>query len=348
MASGKEGHPGAEIKIDGKALEDEVFGHVSRVVVRNRLEGADSFQVEFNAGNEHWEDTDHFPLGGGITISMGQQDDLKDVHAGEITAYFVENRHRKGTKFLFRGMDKSHRLHRATRYRAHKAENDSDAVKAIAGDHNLTAEADDSPYNGEVRMQFGQTDHAFIADRARRLGWVYKVEGDTLRFKGLNYEDSGFSFDIDEDILSYDFGLELEPIPTKVKVRGWNMWEDKPVSYEAKIGDEWWGPVAKKFAPKISKEAFGEHVIQVGELAVSSEDEATEVAKGIFQKRSERALKGPVLIRGNPELKVGTTVYLDGLGPALTGSYLLLEVHHIWTRDGYFTRMLCSRNAIEV
>ena len=63
---------------------------------------------------------------------------------------------------------------------------------------------------------------------------------------------------------------------------------------------------------------------------------------------TERSLVGPVTVRGDPELKVGQTVFLGGLGKALEGNYLMQEVTHIWTRDGLFTRLQVSRNAVEV
>ena len=177
--SGYSGHPGALIEINGSELPAEVFNHVSRVVVRSRMYGSDTFQVEFDAGPDHWQDSPHFPLGKTVSIKMGQQDDLITVHDGDLTAHFVEFLHRKGPRFVFRGADRSHRMHRVERYRTFKAECDSDVVKEIAGDHGLTPQVDDSPMNGEARVQMGVTDHAFIRDRARRLaGRALGLPGD--------------------------------------------------------------------------------------------------------------------------------------------------------------------------
>lgn len=343
-----EGLPGAKIEVNGTPLEGDVFSHVSRVVVQQRLEGSDTFRVEFNAGQKYWEDEDVFPLGAEVVVYMGQEDDLLPIHDGEVTAFFVEYLHKKGAKFMVRGADRSHRMHRAVRYRSIPAESDTDAVKAIASDHGLTAQADDAPYNGEVRMQFNQTDHAYIKDRARRLGWVYKVEGKDLIFRATTFVDSGKSFSVNAEVLSFDIGLELNPVPTQVKVWGWDPWKKEPVVHESKKGEEFWGPVAKSFGPDLSDKAFGENKIQVADLAVGTEDEVKEVAMGLFQRASERTVMGPILLRGDAELKVGELITLEGLGKALDGSYLIKELTHMWNRDGYFTRALVARNALEV
>ena len=346
--SGHSGHPGAEILIKGEPLPTEVFNSIARVTVRSRMYGSDTFTVEFDAGPNHWQDSPHFPLGGEVTIKMGQQDDLQTVHEGDLTAYFIEFLHRKGTKFVFRGHDRSHRLHRVVRFRSFQAQCDSDVIKDMVGDHGLTASVDDSPMNGEVRVQFNQTDHAFIRDRARRLGWLYRVEGNELTFKAPTFEDSGKSYSVDKEIFSFDIGLEMSPIPTKVKVWGWDPVKKEQVSHEAKPGEEWWGPVAKSAGHKLSDKAFGENVVMVSDLAIATPDEATEIAQGVFERMTEKSLQGPVLVRGDPELKVGNTVYLEGLGPALEGNYLMLEVTHIWTRDGMFSRLQVGRNAVDV
>lgn len=346
--SGLSGLPGASISVGGAEISADIFSHISRVSVRSRMYGSDTFQIEFDAGPTFWQDENVFPLGAEIVIKMGQKDDLKVVHEGDVTAYFVEFLHRKGTKFMARGSDRSHRLHRVNRYKAYQAEGDSDVVKEMANAHGLTPEVDDAPFNGEVRLQFGQTDHAFIRERARRLGWLYRVEANKLYFKAPTFEDSGFEFDANKDILTFDLGLELTPVPTKVKVWGWDPWKKKPVTHEAKAGEEWWGPVAKSFGPKLSDKAFGENVMFISDMALPTIDEVKEIAQGAFQRMSEQAILGPVNVRGEPELKVGQTVTLNGLGKALEGGFLMQEITHTWTRDGMFSRLLVAKNALEL
>ena len=337
------------VKINGSPLEEKIQGAVTRATIRSHLDRSDTFQLEIDSGMEYLVDSAYFDLGAAIQISLGQADDMTMVFDGEITAWFCEFVDGKGMKFTVRGADRSHRMHRSVRNRAFNVDSDSAAVKQIAGEYGLSPEVTDTAVYQDVRIQMNQTDHAFIRDRARRLGWIYRVEGKKLIFAPPSFEDSGKAFSTEENIATWDIGMDLSPVVTKVQVYGWDMVKKKPITSDAAPGKELWAPSGSQFGPKLAKKYFGEAPAQVMDIPVATQDEADDVAKGLFQKLSENCLKGPVTVAGDPELKVGTLVSLNGLGKALDGSYLAGEIVHIYTRDsGYVTRIMAIRNALNL
>ncbi len=95
-------------------------------------------------------------------------------------------------------------------------------------------------------------------------------------------------------------------------------------------------------------ESFGERREHLPSSLPSTAEEARALAEAAFRWRGRQFVSGVVLAQGDPELRLGGRVDLDGLGNLFSGSYYIEKVRHLYDRQsGYRTELHVSRPGLE-
>ncbi len=114
---------------------------------------------------------------------------------------------------------------------------------------------------------------------------------------------------------------DLAEQATSVEVTGWDVSgkqalneeaNDSVVSGELNGGDS---------GPSILKSAFGERKDALANAVPQTSDEAHARAEALLKRRARRFLVGHGIAETKPELRVGATVTLAGLGPLFEGDF---------------------------
>jgi phage protein D len=85
-------------------------------------------------------------------------------------------------------------------------------------------------------------------------------------------------------------------------------------------------------------EAIAEREETVSSAVPLTAEEAGAQAKSEFRRRARQFVTGEGVTDGEPDLRVGATVTLEGLGPWFDGDYYVTRVRHVFDlHDGYRT-----------
>lgn len=144
---------------------------------------------------------------------------------------------------------------------------------------------------------------------------------------------------------SFNPTLNVNSQVTKVIVSGLHPTTREPITGEAGIGDEARQDGARS-GPQVAKEALGERVERVSNAPVSSQKEAEELARALYNDRANRFITGTGATIGLPDLRAGTLIMLKGLGDRFSGQYYVTQTTHTLSSAGYHTSFTVRKNAI--
>jgi uncharacterized protein len=357
--------PAFRIEVDGSRLAADVSKNIQQVTVVSRPSAVDTFTLTVaNAYPKlpwtHTSDADLFKVGADVSIEMGYVDQMRNVMRGEITKLspvFPES----GVPTIgVEGHTRLHWLHGSKKTRTFQRMTDKQIVERIAQEVGLRSKAEDTQVTHEYIMQANQTDLEFVQARARRIHFEILIEDDrTLVFRRSKEDEpkaytlvwgqvhEGFSPPADMlPLKSFSPTMTTMNQPDEVIVRGYNPQTKREVIGRARVGDEV-RRLGDSAGPEMTQRAFNrqQQVVNVG--PVSSQAEADQQARAIYNERAMQFLEGSGATIGEAGLRSGMIVDLQGLGPKFSGLYYIDEATHTLGGSGYQTSFTVKRNAAQ-
>ena len=134
---------------------------------------------------------------------------------------------------------------------------------------------------------------------------------------------------------------------SKVTVRGYDPKSKKEIIANAGSGDEITKMSGSRVGAEVTVSAFRKQKEEVRvNVPVSSQAEADQQAKALYNDKIMDFVKGTGTTIGIPDLRAGSVVALKGLGPSFSGSYYVEEATHTISSGGFQTSFKVKRNAI--
>lgn len=355
MTSGNETQelvPSFRVQVNGSDLPPQAVADIYAVTVYEDLEVPGMFtlqMVNWDMINRviTWSDDELFAEGNAVSIQMGYVDHLETVLVGEITGIEPEFSAGAMPMLTVRGHDRRHRLLRGRVTRSFSQMKDSDIASQIAGELGLTAEVEDTGVTLEYVLQHNQTNMEFLQERARRIGYELLVEDRTLFFRPLQHA-TGEVLTLARDGSLIEFFPRLSTLTqvSQVAVRGWDHREKVAIVGQAVSGDEGTQMGGTTSGPAVVDAAFGAAIAASVDQAIFSQAEADQIARGQFTAMALAYIDGEGTCIGQPDLRAGTVIKLEGLGQRFSGLYYVIATIHTYTPSrGYRTMFTVRRNA---
>jgi phage protein D len=342
--------PAFTVKVGGSDIPPAAKAEVLRLSVDERLDGAGTFAVELSnwdmdAQRVTWSDRDLFEPGGVVEVQLGYVGEVQTVIVGEITGLELSFPEHARALLTVRGYDRLHRFRRGRRTRSYVQAKDSDAAREIAGDLGLTPDVEDSGEIHPYLLQVNQTDIDFLLSRARAIGYELLVEDRTLRFRRVrNDRGRAVSLSFAHGLITFVAYLSTSDQVSQVVVRGWDPKAKQELVGQAGSSDVAGTMSGRTVGPAAADRLFGSRVLTVVEQPVGTQNEADLLARGLLNELALGYVVGRGVAVGDPEIRVGTVIELDGLGDRFNGLYYATQVAHVW--DGRFlTHLEVRRNA---
>lgn len=209
---------------------------------------------------------------------------------------------------------------------------DADVIGQIASDHGLSPRIDAPGPTHKVLAQIGQSDLAFLRERARAVGAEVWVDGSTLNVAPRSSRTGGTP-------IVLGFGSELRELTviadlsgqrSSVAVSGWDVAGKTAISESADDGDLGGEASSGVTGASILASAFAERNESAVATVPLATEEARARAKAIFLRQARSFVSGRGLAQTDPGLRVGATVRLRGVGPLFEGEYYVTEVTHLF------------------
>ncbi|MFF3395661.1 VgrG-related protein [Streptomyces sp. NPDC002669] len=276
----------------------------------------------------------------------------KPLLKGVVTALEVEL-DETGTFTVVRGLDESHRLFRGRRVASYQNMTLADICAQVAQRAGLKPGTVDVA--GPVLEHIAQpnvTDWEFIRDLAEEAGaQAYVLDGQlhiTRPAEASGAPDGSARADrnplvleMGSNLLRCRAGVSSAEQVSEVEVRGWDVKAKQPLVGRAPAGKsatlELGVSAAEVSAP------FGEARFVVTDAAYGAQEQVDQAAKALAERIAGSFAELEAVIRGNPEVRAGSTVALNAVGAPFEGRYTVTSSRHVFDPvRGYETWLTVS------
>lgn len=271
----------------------------------------------------------------GSEIEVLDPTDQRSLIKAEVVAVSCEQRPGEQPELLITALDKSHRLGRPTAIKVFQNVTYSDIVSNLAQGAGLRSNVDATEMVLDYLMQ-AESPLALITEAARRTGFDWWVDGETLQFK-RPASLGDVEMTLGEELRSFSAraaGLQ----PSKVVIDGWDRDSQSLVTSSAENSE---APVAQsKFADLAKKgsRAFGTDDVLSSGLGATTQAEAGTLAQTVLDRAATAMVSAKGVLDGTGAVSLGKMAKVSGAGP-LNGTYPVTEVEHIYRpATGFVTR----------
>jgi phage protein D len=340
--------PAFEVYDSGSKIGDALKARILQITVDDRVDQAAVAMIELSDEKDEVSGGKAFKVGNELKIELGYVGKTAVVFEGEVTGSKGTYPRRGPATFTVVGMDKFHRLRRNRRVETYLKMKDSDVASQVAGKAGLSCDAEATSLKLDYICQQNQTDADFLLERAKLYGYEVWVDGKTLKFRKPKLDEGAASkIKWHEQLKHLSTTISLLRAQ-EVKVSAWNMKDKKGVSHSAKKGDELSLMGSTKAGNEVLSGKFGAPVLERPFFPASAEDEVTEFAKGAFHERSQQFVTGNGMCAGDPKIRRGKVVEIDGIGDELSGCYYVhCAIHTMLPKSGYTTTFRVMKTAVK-
>jgi phage protein D len=344
--------PEFKLHINGAPLPEDAAADLISVAVVHDVDAMGMFTVSLSGwdGVEmkvKWIDGDLFREGNPVEVEMGYRDRMETIFSGEITSLEPEFLEAKPPTLTARGYDRRHRLMRGRKTRSFTNVKDSDIANQLGGSAGLKPDVEDSKVLLPYVLQHNQTDLEFLLSRAARIDYEVVVDGRTLVFRKRRIKESAVvTLRREIELLEFRPRMNtLNQVP-KYTVRGWNPKDKKEIVATAAAGEEPSLMGGSASGPATVRRLFGDASSTSVTAPVQSQADADLVAKQRFVEMGLGFIRAEGISIGEPRLRAGIVVKIEGIGERFSGLYYVTWTEHRFSkRKGYRTAFVARRNA---
>lgn len=338
------------INIGDQPASEALMDAIDEIVVDTSLHQPDMVTIRLHDPARRWlNDEQLFAFATPLIIEViptGEPDThRRKLIAAEITGLEADFRADGMTGLLLRGYHRTNRLHLGLHSRTFANRKDSDIVKAIADEIGLGAEVDDTEVEHEYVLQNNQTNWAFLAMRAARIGYQLYAVDQTLFFKKPTAQsnETPVSLTLGDELRHFQPHLSVMHQSAKVRVYGWDAKGKRTLVGNATPDRTLNQGGITTTGGEQAQRTFDQasHYLVV-DRPVASAAEANALAQGIAADIERNFLEAEGVCRGNPLIKAGCKIRLNGLGTRFDGNYFVTSALHRYNAAGYTVEFTVS------
>jgi phage protein D len=338
------------VLIDGQAAEGLMTDLVA-FAAEESIAGMARCEARFhNFGTDGYRyfGRDTLDFGKAIAFTMGAGDTAAIVFSGKVTALEASFAAGGQPAVTVLAEDRLQSLRMTRRTRTFEDSSDSDVISQIASDHGLEANVDIEGPTHKVVAQLNQSDLAFIRARARNVDAELWVEDTTLHaVRRTGRTGDPVELSLGSGLIDLTVRADLAHQCSELGVAGWDASAKEAIEETAGPSDvsgELGNDVGGSSVLDEKLEARKERVVRATPTTTS---EASGLAKAMYLERARRFVTGTGLADGDPRIRVGVKVRLQGVGPLFDGSYYVSRaLHRFDQQNGYRTEFDVERAGI--
>ncbi|NNF80386.1 MAG: phage late control D family protein [Rhizobiales bacterium] len=289
------------------------------------------------------EATTHVALGQPVKVFGGDETDPVELFRGTITA--LEYVHEEGDDphLIILAEDALQAARMSRRTRLHPAGPLRDLVITVANDLGLSPVITELSDEVDAQMQVNETDLAFLRRLLGRFDADLQIVGSELHISPRREVARGdVTLELNSQLINVRVLADLAHQVTKVSFAGWDVASGERLTADSNQAADLGVGDGRKGSTFIS-ESFGERVEHCGNLAAYDQTEAQALANTLFSRRARQFVTVTATALGNPAIRVGTNVRLEGISPRFANTYYVTEAcHRFGLSEGYQTEFIAE------
>ena len=341
------------LKVNGEPAPKTLMEDILQIVVEESLQLPGMFTLViqnayFSGRNEEpWRYKDLLQIGKtvkiGFSASTTESKDFDEKNEGsliegEITAIETHFSEQSQAPVIVRGYDTMHRLYRGQYNRSFQNVTDSDVVKKIAEEAGIQIKTlDNSGEPHDYLFQENQTNMAFLRERASRIGFELFNQDGKLHFRKPKPGDE-LALKWLKNLSSFRVRVSSAEQVKEVEVRAWDYGEKRAI-VSTKRTDEVITKTDNGKGSDSSTKFNGKPSTPkriVVDRPVFNPKEADAIAQAVFNELSGQFVCADAKAEGNPKIRPGRVVKLEGMGQH-SGKYYVTETRHLYYERVYTT-----------
>jgi phage protein D/phage baseplate assembly protein gpV len=338
------------LRVDGANASPDLERAIIKVVVDERLHAPAMVEIHLNVEphNMRWIDDPTIGEGKELEVFAGYISEESSLCVAKVTSIEVDLDDQMPS-MVVRGYDLSFALHRDVKNRSFLDQTDSDIATKIATEApGLTPKIDTTSNTHRYVLQHAQTNYEFLQERARMNGYESRVVGRELRFRRPEPEGSPVKLAWGSTLKRFSPRLSVAEQVSQVEARGW---DDENKEVMVSTAD------AGKGAPKVGEaregsavatEIWGKATRVVSDRPFATLNDGTAYAQAVLDDIAGSFITAAGECKGDPKVRVGATVSIEGVGKRFSGDYYITAARHVITKvHGHVVEFLASTRRTE-
>jgi uncharacterized protein involved in type VI secretion and phage assembly len=332
---------GLDVIVAGARLDQKFLDALVEVRVRDTLALPDSAVVRMVDQRGENIDTHPLQLGKDLEIKAAATGDraTSTIFKGQIVALepdFSAN----GASIVVRALDMGHRLQRVRKVRTFQQMSASNMVAKVAREAGLTPKVTSTSVVHEFFQQSAETDWDFISRLARANGYRFFVTDNALHFAPAKAEGAAVALRWQDTLISFKPRISgIQQVET-VTVRAWDPKSKQVINgtASAAMATSQAGLTRTTVANDL-----GGGSTPIADRVAANAGEANALAKSTLEGRADAYYEAEGTAFGNPKIRAGSAVKIEGVGTKFGGEYIVSSSTHVYRgKTGYQTSFQIS------
>lgn len=330
------------LQLDGADAPVQMMRDVLSISVESSMHLPDVATIVLNDQRLKWVDDSALEVGKKLVVKVKDVRTTETIFDGEIVE-IEPGFEAGGLHVMIRAFDRLHRLARGRQSRTFLNVTDGDIIQKVAQEAGLRAKVGSTTQVHDYIIQWNQTNLEFLQERARALGYLLYVDGETLHCESPESRASAVELEWARDLVTFRPRLSTIGQVSSVSVRGWDAKTKKEVIGQASNGTTRPQIGVQKSGGQTAQTAFNIQAReQVSDRAISVQAQADTLAQAIMNEREARFIEAEGTASGNPKIVAGAKVKIGNVGTRFSGTYMVTGATHHYDADGYTTEFSVS------
>jgi phage protein D/phage baseplate assembly protein gpV len=314
--------PDLRIELAGTVLAASDAAALARIRVRQRLSLPSQCELVFNEPGTLDDPSSLLRPGASLRLQIPGSDPA--LFDGEVTAVEYVYEPSGGRSVRVRAYDLLHRLRKRQPVRLHVQMTAADLARELVADLGVSVQAEESGPLQERIFQVGRSDLDLLDRTARRAGLYFTLQDGAFRLFPLSGTDEVRTLKRGDTLLEARLEVNGDPACRSVATQGWD-----PARAESRRGKAT-GP---RTGRSVSTEVAPSDVGGSGDrtrlnVAVGDDRLADALAQAELDLAVAREVTFWGVAEGDPGLRPGCRIELQGVAPLFQGTYVLSSVEH--------------------
>lgn len=333
--------PKIRIEIGGKEQKDLVED-LSRLEVEDSIKNPSICQIILGDRDDKWVDSPLLnpEVGDDIKIYLGYADETtQPLFTGKIVALSPEYPNEGARKLGVLGYDHSFFLQKTHSLRDNsfqKTADIRDLLSRIAGINGLGYDGEPLGLNyaDVVLIPPDASDYSIIRRIADMASHEFFVRDKKVYIRKPKYGDTAATLDWGTNIISMSFRMSTGRAVKKAIVRGYDPKEKRSYASEKTTGESgtFSGTLASSY---VAASGFNSQILEQ-DLVFSNQQDVDKLASALIDRANNSLVEGRCELIGDPKIRAGRSVVINGAGKRFSGSYYIESARHTVAREeGY-------------
>ncbi|MBN2532393.1 MAG: phage late control D family protein [Spirochaetales bacterium] len=333
MSNGSSSVPSFILYINNTRIPPEREAEVKKIIIIDRVNAPSSFAIYTADIEGEWANNDDYFIGSKVKILLGNKNEVEELMVGEITGIKSHYKKNEATRVTISGQNLLHRLKRFKRTQAFSEITVKDIITEIADGAGLKAQVDALSYEHSFTLQREMTDFEYLLFLSDRYDCYFSVNNTDLTFKRIQLNAAeDLVLEYGKTLLEFYPEADTSKIVSEMEVLTWD-----PAKHEGISGKVTFQDINAKGGNIVDDQFGGAPSVYI-DAYVLDQNGADQRATDLLARNNRDYVTGRGTTFGNPVIRAGTIIKVEGLGNKFSGKYFILSaMQQLIPLQGYTT-----------